>query len=97
MAFGEQALFGQDRLARAGSTHHERDRIEDEPTAEHVVEPVVAGGEAFHQVDGLARFPCERARPEQVADGGDELQGHDRFGQECARPGIEGGLGEIDR
>ncbi len=45
----EKALLSQDRLASTWSTHDERDRVQDEPAAEHRVEPQVAAGEPVHQ------------------------------------------------
>ncbi len=45
---GEQALLGEDRLAGPGSPDHQRDRIQDEPAAEHLVETEVAGRETLH-------------------------------------------------
>ena len=58
---GEQALLGQDRLARTGSTDDQRDRVQHEPAAEHLVEPGVAGRESFHQETVAADASC-RAR-----------------------------------
>ena len=50
---GEQALFGQDRLAGSRRTDDECDRVRYEATAEDVVESGVASREALHQATGV--------------------------------------------
>ena len=94
---GEQALFRQDRLARTRRTHHQRDRVQHQPATEHLVEPYVSGGEPFHQVTPRRGASGQRARTQQVAHGRDELQGHDRLGQEGAGSGRQCLIGQIQR
>ena len=94
---GEQALLGQDRLAGTGRAHHERDRVQHEPAAEHLVEPVVSGGEAFHQETGALERRVNALETQQVADRRHELQRHHRLGQERASPGRHRLIGEVSR